>query len=177
MIDKDNEWPEEGEGSTAATYSSKLKFVGRDSLAALDKSRKLGELLIERGLITSEDLEMALLKQKETKKRLGEVLIEMGYVSEVDILNCLAAQAHVPYLRLNNYEINPEAVKLIPKGIALKYKLIPLDVIATSLLVTIATPLNKDAKEELKKHAKGYKINYFISSQVEIEEKIEKFYS
>lgn len=74
----------------------------------------IGQYLVERNLITEEQLQQALAKQKETKGKLfGDVVIEMGLVSDVQFTQCLAERLNVPFVDLDNTQLMPDIVKKI----------------------------------------------------------------
>jgi len=151
--------------------------VADDPEREFQKSLRLGEMMVERGVITREKLDAALQAQRESGKHIGQTLVELGYATEEDVLTCLALQAGVPYLPLEFYEVQREVAALLPAAFAKKYRVVPVDVIANSVLVTIASPLSPQAKEELERLLDGRKVNYYISAQAEIEAKIEDLYS
>jgi len=91
-----------------------------------DKKKRLGEMLIEAKLISQEQLDMALEKQKEWGDRLGSVLINMGYLTEDQLLAFLRNFYNVPSVDLTRYKIKEEIIKLIPEEVAKKYGLIPV---------------------------------------------------
>ena len=90
-------------------------------------NKHLGELLIERGVVTREQVEMAIAYQKEKGGLVGEVLVELGYASEENIAQALTCQYGFPYLPLENYEIAPEAVGSVPEDVCHKFCLVPVD--------------------------------------------------
>ncbi|MCM8804472.1 MAG: type II secretion system protein GspE, partial [Candidatus Omnitrophica bacterium] len=76
--------------------------------------KELGQLLLEKGLITTEQLEEVLELQKKTKKFIGELLIEKGYAKKEDILEILTEQQKADYVDLSKLKgINPEIVKIL----------------------------------------------------------------
>ena len=77
----------------------------------------LGEILIREGLITREQLQRGLVRQREIGKRLGESLVELGYLSEEELLNALARQFSLPQLSLSSIAISPLPIRdrLSPK--------------------------------------------------------------
>ena len=77
-------------------------------------NKQLGELLVERGIITHQQLDKALAVQKEKGGLIGEILVELGFVKEEDIAQALTAQYGFPYLPLGNYEVNIETINIIP---------------------------------------------------------------
>jgi type IV pilus assembly protein PilB len=106
------------------------------------KRVKLGDALVEKGLITQEQLQDALTKGKLSGKRLGTVLIEMGLVTEEHIVEVLAEQLNVPKIDLSNYLIEPSTVKLIPEHVARRHQLIPINKVGNKLTVAMVDPLN-----------------------------------
>ena len=84
-------------------------------------NKLLGELLIERQVITQEEFQKALSAQKQKGGLIGEILVGMGLAKEEDIAQALTAQYGFPYLPLDSYELDPEIIKLIPQDLASKY--------------------------------------------------------
>ena len=142
----------------------------------LQKSLRLGEMLVEQGVITRENVEAALACQRETGKPFGAVLVELGHATEADVVNCFALQAGVPYLPLELYEVQPEVGALLPASFAKRHRVVAVDVIATSVVVTIAGPLSPETKQELAALLDGRKVNYYISVQREIEARLAQLY-
>ena len=138
-------------------------------------SKQLGELLIERGIITREKLDQALLVQKESGGLLGQILVKLGFVKEEEIAQSLTAQFGFPYLPLENYEIDPAVTKLIPKNVALQYMLVPIDRIGNVLTIAMADPLNGQAVEDVELVTKC-KVQVFVSTMTDIKDAIEKYY-
>jgi type IV pilus assembly protein PilB len=106
------------------------------------KRIKLGDALVEKGLITQEQLQEALTKGKISGKRVGNVLIEMGLVTEEHIVEVLAEQLNVPKIDLSNYLIEPSTVRLIPEHVARRHQLIPINKVGNKLTVAMVDPLN-----------------------------------
>lgn len=117
---------------------------------AVQRRRKLGEVLRKAGLIDEKTLEETLREQKSRKKKLGELLIEKGIASDVDIANALASQLSVPFLRLENVRIRPEILEAVPYELADKYTLIPLKKVQKGLVVAIANPLEHQAVDDVR---------------------------
>ena len=106
---------------------------------------------------------------------LGECLVKIGYASEEDIVNCIMVQYGFPYLPLENYAIDRQVLKLIPKEVALKYRIMPVDKIGNILTVAMANPLDIKVVEELE-NISGSNIEIFISTHQEIINAIEYNY-
>jgi type IV pilus assembly protein PilB len=137
--------------------------------------KHLGELLIERGVITQAQLEKGLALQKEKGGLIGQILVSLGYTSEEEIAQVLTVQYGFPYLPLQNYELNRSVVKLVPENIAKQYCVIPIDKIGDTVTVAMSNPLNLQAVEELEMITKS-KVQLFVSTMTDITTAIGKFY-
>ena len=135
----------------------------------------LGEILIQRKKITREQLEGALQAQKEKGGFIGEILVNSGLLDERDIVVALVSQCGLPYIAVNKYTIDPWVVRLIPKEVAQKEKVIALDHIGEILSVVMVNPLTNDKKNYLETLTKC-RIVTFISTKSEIEEAIARNY-
>lgn len=138
-------------------------------------NKQLGELLIERGIINSRQLNEALMLQQEKGGLIGEVLVELGFAKEEDIAQALTAQYGFPYLPLSNYDINPEIVNIIPGRVARQYLLVPIDKIGNNLTVAMSNPLNLQAIEDVELLS-GCSVQTFVSTSSDIKKAIEKYY-
>ncbi|NQU95396.1 MAG: hypothetical protein HQ549_04105 [Candidatus Omnitrophica bacterium] len=137
--------------------------------------KQLGELLIERGVITRSQLEKALQIQKEKGGLLGQILVVLGFTKEEEIAQALTIQYGFPYLPLQNYELNKEVVKLIPESVSRQYCLIAVDKIGDTLTVAISNPLNTKAIEDVELLTKC-KVQVFVSTLTDVGKVIEKIY-
>ena len=135
----------------------------------------LGEILIQRKVISREQLETALQVQKEKGGIIGEILVSLGALEERDIVVALVIQCGLPYIAINKYAIDPQIVHLIPKEVAQKEKVIALDRIGEILSVVMVNPLTDDKKDYLESLTKC-RIATFISTKAEIEEAIARNY-
>ncbi|MBU1887705.1 MAG: hypothetical protein KKB46_00720 [Candidatus Omnitrophica bacterium] len=138
-------------------------------------SKKLGELLIERGVITRKQLDYALEVQKEKEGLIGQVLVDLGYASEEAIAQAITAQYGFPYLPLENYEIDSSVVKIVPKNVASQFCLIPVDKIGNNLTVAMSNPLNALAIEDIELIS-SLCVQIFVSTASDIKNAIEKYY-
>jgi len=136
---------------------------------------KLGEILIRKNIITSDQLTKALEVQKSDKEYLGETLIRLGFVEERDILVALVVQCNLPYIAVQNYRVEKGIVNLIPEPVARQFHVVALDRVGDILSVVMADPLNEEIKTELTKLTQC-KIAPFIATKAEIEEAIKRLY-
>ena len=89
-------------------------------------NKDMGDLLIEEKLISPEQLERALEKQKNNKNKLEEILISLGYVTEKDITKTLGKSISVPFIDLDEEKLDEEMVLAIPEHLAVRYRVIPV---------------------------------------------------
>jgi len=88
--------------------------------------RKIGDLLLTRHLITAKQLEQAVKIQKKSRKRLGQILLELGYISEEELASALAYQRQWSYVEVDPFAVEPALLRIIPKWLAERYRIFPL---------------------------------------------------
>jgi type IV pilus assembly protein PilB len=110
--------------------------------------KKLGEILVECGLITAEQIGKALRTQKANRKRLGEIIVESGFCTENAIATTLADQLGLRLLDLKVTPIEQEAIQLVPEKIARKHLIVPVSVEKGSFHLAMADPLSLEAIDD-----------------------------
>lgn len=110
---------------------------------------RLGDLLIEHGIITQDQLQAALVNQKKTGRKLGRELIETGVLSEDQLADLLSRQLKLPYMDLKQFKLKPETVRLIPETYSRRYRAIALEDTPYGLTVGMADPTDIFAYDEL----------------------------
>lgn len=115
------------------------------------RPKRLGDILIAAGLITEEQLEEALAKQKGSGKRLGTVLQDEGYITELEMIEALQMQLGIEFIDLNKINIPTELAQVVPVNIAKQYQVVPVRIIRDELYLAMADPLNFYALEEVRK--------------------------
>ncbi len=138
-------------------------------------NKQLGELLLDQGIISQEQLDQALSLQRDKGGLIGEILVELGYVKEDDIAQSLTAQYGFPYLSLGNYDISPEITNIIPCMLARQYLLVPIDKIGNNLTLAMSNPLNMQAIDDVELLS-GCSVQAFVSTSSDIKKAIEKYY-
>jgi len=140
--------------------------------------RKLGDMLVKANIITQEQLDRALEEQKKTKERIGKVLSKLGFVSEETILNFLGSQMGIPYVDLENIEIERFGKILrdeVLEPIVRRHLAIPISMADGILTVAMADPLDVVAIDDIRR-VTGCKIRAVVSSEDKIKAAIEKYY-
>ena len=138
--------------------------------------KRLGDILIEEGLLAQEQLSQALYEQRRTGKPLAVILIASGLVSEEDIVITLSEQLGIPHLRVESYDIPSEVLAEVPEGIARRYHLIPVAKTGNSLTIAMSDPLNIVAVDDVRMLT-GYEIETVVSLDSEVKKAIERYYS
>src|SRR3569833_343247 len=108
----------------------------------MSRRAKLGESLIESGLITPAQLDEALKRGNTTGERLGEALVGLGYISERDLLRTLAADAAIPFLEPRELVVDPTVVGAVSSAVARAEHVVPLRVEGRSLRVAMGNPFD-----------------------------------
>lgn len=137
--------------------------------------KKLGELLVDSGIISEEILEKALEMQRESGKKLGEVLVSEGFTTNDLIVEAVKSQLGIQSINLSTLNIRPEIIDIIPESIARKYEVLPIDIVNGQLMVVMSDPLNYYAIEEIKMSS-GYVVKTAIALRDSMLNNIERYY-
>lgn len=134
------------------------------------KGTRLGEVLIEAGLATAQDIERALAEQRRRGgRRIGQILVDLKVVSEVDLSMTLAKKFELPFVDLDRCEINEESVLELSREFIEKYKVLPLDSDNNSITIAICDPLAIDTIDLVRVHTKKQVCEVVVTpSQLEI---------
>ena len=135
----------------------------------------LGELLVQRGLITPVELQHALTAQQQDPRYLGQVLIKLGLVDEDHLLPVLAEQVGLTYVSLRGVQADPQVLSKVPAKFASQYGFFPLDFKNGGLRVAVADPLNVQAIDELKLLL-GCEVKPVWAAPRQIQEAIQRHY-
>jgi type IV pilus assembly protein PilB len=134
---------------------------------------KLGDLLVDIGLLPPEKLSEALSIQRQSGKRLGQVLMEMKFISEDEMAFALAMQLKIPFVDLATYEFQEGVVKCIPEEVSRKLLCIPVALKDNVLDVAMADPLDLNMIKDLR-FVTGYNIQPAISTPSQIIDALQK---
>jgi type IV pilus assembly protein PilB len=139
-------------------------------------SGRLGELLVRENLITVQALRKAQEEQQRNGTRIGTALIKTGAIEESKLTDFLSKQYGVPAINLKDFDIDPDIIKLVPKEVAEKHLVIPVNRAGPSLIVAMCDPSNIYAVDDLK-FLTGYNIESVVASEISIREAIERYYA
>ncbi|MBM2837027.1 MAG: putative General secretion pathway protein (Type traffic warden ATPase) [candidate division NC10 bacterium] len=136
----------------------------------------LGEILIREGLITRDQLQRGLVRQREIGKRLGDSLVELGYLSEEELLNALARQFALPQLSLSSISLSPLPIRdrLSPKYLR-EHRVLPIEIKDGVLTVAMTDPTDPYTVDDLRMST-GYAVSICLAKEREILEAIDQFY-
>ena len=138
--------------------------------------KKIGELLIETGLLRIEQLTEALKVQRETGRRLGDILVDMKFITEEEMALALALQLKIEYIDLSNCDIEIKILETIPKEIATKFTCVGIGLNNNILEVAMADPLDLNMIKDLQ-FITGYSIKPTISTASQILDILQKHYN
>ena len=148
---------------------------GSSTVGAITMSSRLGEILVKDSLISADQLKQALDYQKKNGGRLGTCLVKLGLVSDDDITAVLSRQYGVPSINLKFYEVDPAVIKLVPQETAVRYQIVPLSRVGSTLTIAMTDPTNVFAMDDIK-FMTGFNVEPVVASETAISEAIHKFY-
>ncbi len=138
-------------------------------------SLRLGEILIQKKLITPQALEHGLVEQKKSGELLGRVLVRLGYLSERQLLEGLAAHLQLPIVSIKQLTVDEQAIKKVPVRFAWHYRCMPVRLKGKTLTLAMSDPLQVRPVDDLKVHY-GLEADVVLSTDSEIQEAIQHYY-
>lgn len=170
-------------GVTIGAILVKLGYINDDELSSvlgkqihLDQRKRIGEVLVDQGLISENQLQLGLEEQHRNGMQLGKCLVKLGFITEVKLVDVLSAQLDIQHVMLESFNFNPQLVRLIPKEMATKYRVIPLFEQDGTITVAMADPTNLRTVDHLK-FKTGKDIEPVIAAEKSILAAIEKQFS
>ncbi|MEK7413209.1 MAG: hypothetical protein AAB263_07815 [Planctomycetota bacterium] len=130
--------------------------------------KKLGEILVEQGLLTPEQVQDALRMQHQTGMMFGETLVQNKLITEDKIVAVLVAQFGIPYIKPVNYKIPKELLEIFEPGMMRKFQFVPMDSIGNVLVIAIAGLLAEDVFKEIETQT-GCSLQIFLTRMSEID--------
>lgn len=143
--------------------------------------KRIGKILLERGIIDERQLNQALELQKKEQEKgehwrlIGEILVGLGYATEEEVITSVTMQYAVPYLPIESYEIDEELIKSVSADIVYKYVFLPVDRIGSLMTITISEIPEAETIAKIEQ-ALGSNVEIFVSSPTELRKAIDKYY-
>ncbi len=141
---------------------------------ARPQKKRIGEILLEMGAITSDQLAQALERQRQTGERLGRILVSMGKKEE-QIVQALARQLNIPVMAMQRVTTEPNAAGLLPEALARKYNVVPIRREGNRLILAMADPLDVVAIDDVA-IATGLVVSPAVTTEAEVQAAIERVY-
>jgi len=138
-------------------------------------NERIGELLVRENLLTTEQLRKAKDGVRSSGGRLGAQITKLGFLAETELTDFVAKQYGVPSINLDDFEVDPAVIKLIPEEVALKHTVIPVNRAGSTLILATADPSNIFAIDDIK-FLTGYNVEVVVASEDAIKRAIDRYY-
>ena len=141
--------------------------------------RHIGQILIDQGILTEDQLRIALLEQMKSHLPVGRLLVQLGFVSEATLRDALSEKLGLQSVDLAHIIVDPAALKMLPRELARRFRMFPvaLDRAARKFIIALADTNNIAAVDQLRAHLKGdLEVELRIAGDSEIERAIEHYY-
>jgi hypothetical protein len=138
-------------------------------------SKRIGEILIEKGLITEAQLHDALQEQKINDGFLGSIMVRRGWINKKNLSEALAEQFDIPLIDLKSEYIDMELARRFSSSLILDHKCLPIRQDEDSVTVAIINPLNAIAISKIEDEAKPRRVNLVLATEDDIDEAIRSY--
>ncbi|EKO3770472.1 GspE/PulE family protein [Vibrio metschnikovii] len=138
--------------------------------------KRLGDLLVEEGIITEQQVQQALAAQKQTGSKLGATLIELGFVTEQQMLSFLSQQLFIPLIDLNRAHVDIDAVQILPEVHARRLRALVMSRQGNLLRVVMSDPADLFAQESLLNQLSDYQFEFAIAPEKQLVEAFDRYY-
>jgi type IV pilus assembly protein PilB len=138
-------------------------------------NERIGELLVKENLLTTEQLRKAREEARSGGERLGAQITKLGFLQESELSEFVAKQYGVPGIDLDDFDIDPAVIALVPEEVALKHSVIPVNRAGSTLIVATSDPSNIFAIDDLK-FLTGYNVEVVVAAEEQIKRAIDKHY-
>ncbi|WP_332405312.1 GspE/PulE family protein [Vibrio metschnikovii] len=138
--------------------------------------KRLGDLLVEEGIITEQQVQQALAAQKQTGSKLGATLIELGFVTEQQMLSFLSQQLFIPLIDLNRAYVDIDAVQILPEVHARRLRALVMSKQGNLLRVVMSDPADLFAQESLLNQLSDYQFEFAIAPEKQLVEAFDRYY-
>ncbi len=167
------------EGATASVAGESIfpDEIGKSALQDNKPKLRIGERLIEAGLISTDQLQIALQEQKNSKKLIGQILVDMSFITESALAEFLAESAGTERFDASAMMIDPQVIRMIPKDVAQRNKIVPISYQDNVFQLAMADIYNVVAIDQARRHIpKHANIVPLFCTESEIQELIDQYY-
>jgi type II secretory ATPase GspE/PulE/Tfp pilus assembly ATPase PilB-like protein len=150
-----------------------------ETMSLSKRSMRIGELLVQKGVVSSDQIRIALTEQRKNRDHLGKILVRLGFATEAIILDVLGGALGQQKAHLSQVVVDSEAIRLIPKDMARRFRILPLtyDANANRLTLAMADTFNVVALDQISALLGGdVEIQPLMAGEAEIEKAIDQFY-
>ena len=140
----------------------------KNNTVTANPRERLGDMLVEEGLVRPAQVKEALQKKRKTGQFIGQVLVELGYISEQDLVAFLVKQCRIPHLNLLDYDIRRDVLDLIPFEMCREHGVLPVDKLGSILTVAMVDPFDSVALEEIQART-GLRVKPVLSNWYDFE--------
>jgi len=137
--------------------------------------KRLGDILVNKGLITPKKLDEALEVQKKSREFLGAILLKRRYITERQLLGALAEQFSIPLVDLKDRYLNWELLKQFSPSLILEYKCFPVEKDDFSITIAITNPMDIWALKKSEEESMPLKLKFVLTSHEDMEDAIERY--
>ncbi|MCM2678583.1 GspE/PulE family protein [Echinimonas agarilytica] len=145
-------------------------------MAKIQLKQRLGDLLVQAGNITEEQLTEALAEQRASGRKLGTTLVDMGLLSEEQLMRFLAQQLNVPFIDLQSLDIQPKTAQLLPEVLARRYRALVFDQVGNKVYLGTADPADLNAIDALEDRLSKYDIEWAVVRESQLFEVFDQLY-
>ncbi len=138
-------------------------------------NERIGELLVKESLLTTEQLKKAREEARDKGGRLGAQITKLGYLQENELSGFVAQQYGVPDIDLEDFDVDPAVIQLIPEEVALKHNVLPVNRAGSTLILATADPSNIFAIDDIK-FLTGYNVEVVVAAEEQIKRAIDRHY-
>lgn len=134
------------------------------SVNDMSKAGRLAELLVSNGVVSAPQILAALALQENENSHLVKGLVSLGFLKESDLTNFLVKHLKLPRLNLGDYKVSQDIVKIVPRDLCLRYRLMPIDVLGKNLTLAMVNPLDDAALAAIQQACPEYRLKPFLCS-------------
>ncbi|MFP4349073.1 MAG: GspE/PulE family protein [Thermodesulfobacteriota bacterium] len=125
--------------------NTKTRSAGR----RIGQRKRIGDILLEAGLITREQMKAALQRQSVTGGRIGNIMVEMDFLSEENMVGALSKQLGIPSIDLKKVTVSEDLLKLLPENFLIKNQVVPIEREGNILKIAMANPLDRSTMNDI----------------------------